>query len=96
MDHLQSPEEFVLPLELQFAMRKAEIHAQDMTWDELYCALLNLYQQRLLEIHSLQSMLAEEGIELDYDVPTDIEIMELTAAQMMDDDDDDNFPAAFM
>ena len=79
---------FEVPLELQFSMRKAEIHAQDMTWDELYCALLNLYQQRLIEWHALSNLLAEEGLELSFDVPTDLELLQL-AASFVDDEDEE-------
>jgi hypothetical protein len=40
MDRSVEPREFQLPLELQFSMRKAELAAQEMTWEELYSALL--------------------------------------------------------
>jgi hypothetical protein len=49
MERSVEPREFELPLELQFSMRKAELAAQEMTWDDLYAALLNLYHQRLME-----------------------------------------------
>ena len=49
MERSVQPREFELPLELQFSMRKAEVAAQELTWDELYAALLNLYHQRLME-----------------------------------------------
>jgi len=33
MDRSVEPREFQLPLELQFSMRKAELAAQEMTWE---------------------------------------------------------------
>lgn len=85
------PQEFELPLELQFSMRKAELQAQEMTWEELYAALLNLYHQRLMEWHAVKEILENEDIKLDFDVPTDLELAELSAICMADDysDDDD-------
>jgi hypothetical protein len=45
-----SPSERVrAPLQMQFAMRKAELEAQELTWDQLYAALLNLYHRRMIE-----------------------------------------------
>ena len=76
-----------LPLQFQFAMRKAEIQAKEMTWDELYAALLNLYQRRLVEWAALKDALADENIELEFDVPTQIEMARL--AEMFDSEDDD-------
>jgi hypothetical protein len=38
MERSVEPREFELPLELQFSMRKAEMVAREMTWDELYAA----------------------------------------------------------
>ena len=57
MDSTSEPQEFILPLELQFSMRKAEIQAQDMTWEELHAALLNLYHQRLLEWQAVKEIM---------------------------------------
>ena len=34
-----STTEFELPLHLQLAMRKAELEAKELTWDQLYVAL---------------------------------------------------------
>ena len=65
MEHSVEPRELELPLELQFSMRKAELSAQEMCWEELYAALLNLYQQRLLEWCAVRALLADEHIELD-------------------------------
>jgi hypothetical protein len=59
--------EFILPLELQFSMRKAEINAQEMTWEQLYSALLNLYYQRLMEWHAVKELMCAENIKLDFD-----------------------------
>ena len=90
MERASEPREFELPLELQFAMRKAELQAEEMTWDQLYSALVNLYQQRLMEWHAVKDILENENIKLDFDVPTDLELAELAAACIYDDEDDDD------
>lgn len=90
MERSIEPRQFELPLELQFSMRKAEMAAKEMTWDELYYALLNLYHQRLLEWHAVKEILADENIELNFDVPTDLELEELAAACAGYDDDDED------
>jgi hypothetical protein len=90
MERSVEPREFQLPLELQFSMRKAEIAAQEMTWDQLYSALLNLYHQRLMEWYAIKSLMADENIELDWDHPTEIELVELAASCMGDDEDDED------
>ena len=90
MERSVEPREFELPLELQFSMRKAELQAQELTWEELYSALLNLYHQRLMEWHAVKSLLADEEIELDFDIPTELELLELATVCMADDDEDDD------
>ena len=91
-----STKEFELPLHLQLAMRKAELEAQELTWDQLYIALLNLYHQRLLEIQAVKDMLQAENIELEFDIPSDIELAQLAltimASQENDEDDEDLTP----
>lgn len=98
MERSVEPRGFELPLELQFAMRKAELQSEEMTWDELRIALLNLYHQRLLEWQAVKELMADENIQLDFDVPTDLELAELAAAcfAMADEeeDEDDPFQAA--
>jgi len=89
MERSVEPREFQLPLELQFSMRKAELAAQEMTWDQLYSALLNLYHQRLMEWYAIKSLMADENIDLDWDIPTDLELVELAASCMIGDDDDE-------
>jgi hypothetical protein len=90
MEESVEPRQFELPLELQFSMRKAELTAQELTWDQLYAALLNLYYQRLMEWQAIKEILADENIKLDFDVPTDLELEELAAAfAYMDDSDDE-------
>ena len=90
MERSVEPREFELPLELQFSMRKAEMVAKEMTWDELYVTLLNLYHQRLMEWQAVKEILADENIQLDFDVPTDIELEELAAAcSYLEDGDED-------
>lgn len=89
MERSIEPRQFELPLELQFSMCKAEMAAKEMTWDELYYALLNLYHQRLMEWHAVKEILADENIELNFDIPTDLELEELAAACAGYDDDDE-------
>ena len=77
MGQFAEMKEFEMPLHLQLAMRKAELEAQEMTWDQLIIVLLNLYHQRLLEIQAVKDLLEEEGIEINFDIPTDIELAQL-------------------
>ena len=97
MERSVQPREFELPLELQFSMRKAEVAAQELTWDELYAALLNLYHQRLMEWQAVKEILADENVELNFDIPTDLELAELAATCFYDDDEegDEEEPAPF-
>lgn len=90
MDSTSEPQEFILPLELQFSMRKAEIQAQDMTWEELHAALLNLYHQRLLEWQAVKEIMTNENIQIDFDVPTDLELAELAACVGFEDEDEED------
>ena len=90
MERSVKPREFELPLELQFSMRKAEIASDEMTWDQLQAALLNLYHQRLMEWQAVKEILSSENIELSFDIPTDLELEELAAACVYDDEDDDD------
>lgn len=98
MGDLEATKEFDLPLHLQLAMRKAEIAAKEMTWEQLEVALLNLYHQRLLEIQAIKDMLQSEEIELEFDIPTDIELAQLALSMMSheelfgEDDEDDAMP----
>jgi hypothetical protein len=90
MEGSVEPRGFELPLELQFSMRKAELQAQEMTWDQLYAALLNLYHQRLMEWYAVKSLMADENIEIEFDLPTDLELAELAAACIFSDDEDED------
>jgi hypothetical protein len=90
MERSVEPKEFELPLELQFSMRKAELAAKEMTWEELYYALLNLYHQRLMEWYALKSLMENENVSIEFDIPTDIELAELAAACVYDDDEYDD------
>jgi hypothetical protein len=60
-----------------------------MTWDELQAALLNLYHQRLMEWQAVKEILAGENIQLEFDIPTDLELEELAAACVYYEDDGD-------
>ncbi len=89
MEDTVQPKELELPLQLQFAMRKAELEAQELTWDQLYAALLNLYHRRLVEWAAVKDILLSEGIELEFDIPTQLELAELALMCQDDEDDDD-------
>ena len=77
MENSVEPKAFQLPLEHQFSMKRAEMKAKEMTWDQLYVALLSLFHQRLMEIYALKSMMAEENVDIDFDIPTDVELLDL-------------------
>jgi hypothetical protein len=89
MERSVEPRDFELSLELQFSLRRAELEAQELTWEELYCALLTLYRQRLMEWQAVKEILEGENIQIDFDIPTDIELMELAACMADDEDDED-------
>jgi hypothetical protein len=89
MDEVPTIKEFHLPLEMQFAMRKAELHARELDKEELVQALLNLYHQRLMEWNTLQSLMAEEAVEIQFDIPTDLEVYELVDSYLDNCPDDD-------
>jgi hypothetical protein len=95
MEDFPEPKEFELPLELQFSMRKAELAAEEMTWDELRAALLNLYYRRLMEWQAIKTIMENENIILEFDIPTDIELQELAVACGEDDDDGEDLPIPF-
>jgi len=94
MDEASSPYELELPIHLKFAMRRAELEAQEMTWDQLYYTLLSLYQQRLLELQAIKDLMAQENIELEFDIPTDIELAQLSimCADDSDDEEEESLP----
>ncbi len=92
MSHPTKEGEFILPLELQFSMRKAEMNAQEMTWEQLYSALINLYYQRLMEWHAVKSLMTEENINIDFSIPTDIELKKLADQFNLIDEDDEEDP----
>jgi hypothetical protein len=89
MENSSEPREFELPLEFQFAMRKAELQADEMCWEQLHSALLNLYYQRLMEWQAVREILAGENIDLTFEIPTNLELEELAAACMYASDDED-------
>ena len=96
MDSSKETKEFHLPLEMQFAMRKAEVHAKELDREELIVALLNLYHQRLMEWNALKALMAEEQVDIEFDIPTDIELTELIGqfGDLMDEYyDDEGFSA---
>ena len=96
MGDFSDTKEFDMPLHMELAMRKAELAAQEMTWDQLQIALLNLYYQRLMETQAIKDLLKEENIDLEFDNPTDIELthlaLKMMASEECDDDEDDRIP----
>ena len=95
MEDFTSLKEMDLPLHLQLSMRKAELAAQEMTWDQLQLALLNLYHQRMLELQAIKDMLQAEDVEIEFDIPTDLELTQLAISMMsqeMDHEEDDEQP----
>lgn len=90
MEETVHPKNSELPLQMQFALRKAELEAQELTWDQLYAALLNLYHRRMVEWAAIKDVLAGENIELEWDVPTQLELVELAMLCSDQDDDDDD------
>ena len=89
MGESTSTTDFELPLHLQLALRKAELEAKELTWDQMYVALLNLYHQRLLEIQAVKDLMQAENIQLEFDIPSDIELAQLAMTLMSGQDDDD-------
>ena len=78
-----SLKQYEMPLHLQLAMRKAELASEEMTWEQLRVALLNLYSRRLLEIQAVRDILTGEGVEVEFNIPSDIELQELAIAKFM-------------
>ena len=96
MGDFGTTQEVDMPLHHQLSMRKAELAANEMTWEQLHMALLNLYHQRLVETQAIKDMLQSENIDLEFDIPTDIELTELIGqfGDLMDEyDDDEGFSA---
>jgi len=93
--------QYEMPLHLQLAMRKAELAADEMTWDQMHTALLNLYSRRLLELQTIKDLLSAEGMEVEFNIPSDIELQELAIAKLMMEeglleDDDEEPPSIFI
>jgi len=92
---------YEMPLHLQLAMRKAELASEEMTWDQMRIALLNLYSKRLMELQAVKDILVGEGVDVEFNIPSDIELHELAIAKyMMEADpdeleDDEEPPALF-
>ena len=68
------------------------MNAQEMTWEQLYGALINLYYQRLMEWHAVKSLMTEENINIDFSIPTDIELKKLADQFNLIDEDDEEDP----
>tara|TARA_R100001510_G_C7453832_1_gene77453 strand:- start:56 stop:352 length:297 start_codon:yes stop_codon:yes gene_type:complete len=90
MGDFGTTQEIDMPLHLQLSMRRAELAANEMTWDQLHQALLNLYHQRLVETQAIKDMLRTENIELEFDIPTDMELAQLALSMLNQDDFDDD------
>tara|TARA_R100001443_G_C3293245_1_gene163379 strand:- start:266 stop:571 length:306 start_codon:yes stop_codon:yes gene_type:complete len=97
-----SLKKYEMPLHLQLAMRKAELASEEMTWDQMRIALLNLYSRRLLEIQAVRDILTNEGVEVEFNIPSDIELQELAIAKFMMEadpeelEDDEEPPSVFI
>jgi hypothetical protein len=78
-----SLKQYEMPLHLQLAMRKAELASEEMTWDQMRLALLNLYSRRLMELQSVKDILEGEGVDIEFNIPSDIELQELAIAKFM-------------
>ena len=78
-----SLKQYEMPLHLQLAMRKAEIASEEMTWDQMRIALLNLYSRRLMELQAVKDILEGEGVDVEFNIPSDIELQELAIAKFM-------------
>ena len=72
-----------------------ELPLQDLTWDQMYVALLNLYHQRLLEIQAIKDLMQAENIELEFDIPSDIELAQLALTMMAGQDEEDEDDSVF-
>ena len=68
MGDFGTTQEVDMPLHHQLSMRKAELAANEMTWEQLHMALLNLYHQRLVETQAIKDMLQSENIDLEFDI----------------------------
>ena len=90
MGDFGTTQEIDMPLHLQLSMRRAELAANEMTWDQLHQALLNLYHQRLVETQAIKDMLQTENIELEFDIPTDMELAQLALSMLSQEDFDDD------
>lgn len=88
MEDFGTTREVDMPLHLQLSMRKAELAADEMTWEQLHAALLNLYHQRLVENQAIRDMLQAEDIEIEFDIPTDVEIAQLALTMLSQDNFD--------
>ncbi len=56
----------------------------------MYIALLNLYHQRLLEIQAVKDLMQAENIQLEFDIPSDIELAQLAMTLMSNQEDEDD------
>ena len=81
--------QYEMPLHLQLAMRKAELASEEMTWDQMRVALLNLYSRRLLELQAVKDILVAEGVDVEFNIPSDVELQELAIAKFMMEADSD-------
>jgi len=96
-----SLKQYEMPLHLQLAMRKAELVSEEMTWDQMRIALLNLYSKRLMELQAVKDILVAEGVDVEFNIPSDVELQELAIAKFMMEadldelEDDEEPPAVF-
>ena len=80
--------DYLIPLELQFSLRRTEIAAQKMTKEQLYSALLNLYYQRLMEWHAFKELIGENKDLGFAAIPTDLDLKKLAEESSNEGDDE--------
>ena len=81
MDSSKETKEFHLPLEMQFAMRKAEVHAKELDREELIVALAKFIPPTSYGVErDLKALMAEEHVDIEFDIPTDTDLTELIRA----------------
>ncbi len=89
-DYGNEKPEYIVPLEIQFSLRRAEITAQSMTKKQLYSALMKLYYQRLMEWRAVKDLIGESK-DLEYSIPTDLDLRKL-AEEFSKEEGDEELP----
>ena len=85
--------EYIVPLEIQFSLRRAEITAQGMTKKQLFSALMKLYYQRLMEWQAFKDLIGESK-DFEFSIPTDLDLKKL-AEDLSQEEGDENVEPPF-